>query len=124
MARNRQTYPDPRPVDLPIGFHAWLLDCAPVADCETCQSEWQRLNVAKGLGDITQAAKHATNIRDHAWDPLMTMDMQSYGCKQGVALRHGRELVSPELFARLTDLFPEPPAECNAPTCCGDGPCC
>ncbi|MFJ5973998.1 hypothetical protein [Streptomyces sp. NPDC093060] len=68
MARIQQTCPDPRPVDLPIGFNAWLLDCAPVADCETCQSEWRRLNAARELRDITQAAKHATNIRDHAPD--------------------------------------------------------
>lgn len=66
MAAKTQTYPDLLPVDLPVGFYAWLLDCAPVRDCERCQSEWQRLNEAKELGDITQASKHATDIRDHA----------------------------------------------------------
>lgn len=54
------------PIELPIGFNAWLLDCAPIANCATCQSEWRRLNAAKKRGDITQAAKHATEIRDHA----------------------------------------------------------
>lgn len=54
------------PIDLPVGFNAWLLDCAPVRDCTTCQIEWRCLNAAKQLGNITQAAKHATKVRDHA----------------------------------------------------------
>ncbi|MFD4786768.1 hypothetical protein ACFWN1_06750 [Streptomyces sp. NPDC058459] len=54
------------PVDLPMGFNAWLLDCAPVADCATCQTEWQSLKATEATGDIDLAAKHATNIRDHS----------------------------------------------------------
>ncbi|MFC8275378.1 hypothetical protein ACFUJR_23150 [Streptomyces sp. NPDC057271] len=65
MATKHKTTQE-RPVVLPVGFNAWLLDCAPVRDCKRCQHEWQRLNAAKELGSITQAAKHATNIRDHA----------------------------------------------------------
>ncbi|WP_217253115.1 hypothetical protein [Streptomyces sp. AC602_WCS936] len=65
MATRHKTTQE-RSVELPIGFNAWLLDCAPVRDCTTCQSEWQHLMAAKELGQITQAAKHATNVRDHA----------------------------------------------------------
>ncbi|MEU8884571.1 hypothetical protein [Streptomyces hydrogenans] len=54
------------PIDLPVGFNAWLLDCAPVRDCGTCQTEWRKLKAAEGVGDIGQAAKHATQIRDHS----------------------------------------------------------
>ncbi|MFI9118690.1 hypothetical protein ACIGW0_04650 [Streptomyces bikiniensis] len=54
------------PIDLPVGFNAWLLDCAPVPGCGTCQTEWQSLKAAKRAGDIGQAAKHATQIRDHS----------------------------------------------------------
>lgn len=53
-------------IDLPVGFNAWLLDCAPVADCARCQSEWRRLGAAKKRHDIAQAAQAATSIRDHA----------------------------------------------------------
>ncbi|MDT9694734.1 hypothetical protein [Streptomyces sp. P17] len=67
MATKHKTTQEP-PVVLPVGLTEWLLDCAPVRDCATCQSEWQRLNEAKELGDITQAAKHATRVRDHAGD--------------------------------------------------------
>lgn len=66
MATKRQTYQDPFPVELPVGFNAWLLDCAPVEDCATCQTNWKQLNACKKAGEITQAAKHATEIRDHA----------------------------------------------------------
>ncbi|MER6709763.1 hypothetical protein ABZZ16_03195 [Streptomyces sp. NPDC006386] len=54
------------PVELPVGFNAWLLDCAPVANCKVCAANWKQLNAAKRKDDITQAAKHATEIRDHA----------------------------------------------------------
>ncbi len=64
MVRHKTTQESP--VELPVGFNAWLLDCAPVRDCTTCQSEWQHLKAAEGLGDIQQAAKHATNVRAHA----------------------------------------------------------
>ncbi|MCX4881554.1 MULTISPECIES: hypothetical protein [unclassified Streptomyces] len=51
---------------LPDGFDAWLLDCAPVADCDVCAANWRRLTSREQSGDITQAARHATEIRDHA----------------------------------------------------------
>ncbi|MDQ0828174.1 hypothetical protein QF032_000018 [Streptomyces achromogenes] len=65
MASKHKTTQE-RPIDLPVGFNAWLLDCAPMAGCKTCQSEWERLNAAKAAGKITLAASHATQIRDHA----------------------------------------------------------
>ncbi|NUW03025.1 hypothetical protein G6W50_25430 [Streptomyces sp. CAI 127] len=55
-----------KPVDLPTGFNAWLLDCAPVPGCATCRTEWRNLKTAEGAGEIWQAADHATKIRDHA----------------------------------------------------------
>jgi hypothetical protein len=66
MASTRSKTTQEPPVVLPIGYTAWLLDCAPVRDCERCQSEWQRLNKARDNDDVTQAARHATQIRDHA----------------------------------------------------------
>ncbi|MEU8520875.1 hypothetical protein [Streptomyces sp. NPDC048577] len=54
------------PVVLPVGFNAWLLDCAPVSGCGTCQAEWRSLTIAKEAGDIDQAAKHAAKVREHA----------------------------------------------------------
>jgi alkylhydroperoxidase family enzyme len=54
------------PIDLPVGFNAWLLDCSPIAGCATCQSEWRKLNACRKRGDIAQAARHATGVRDHA----------------------------------------------------------
>ncbi|MEE1834921.1 hypothetical protein [Streptomyces sp. SP17KL33] len=66
MAPKQQTYPDPHPVELPTGFNAWLLDCAPVPNCKVCAANWKQLNACKQRGDITQAARHATEIRDHA----------------------------------------------------------
>ncbi|GGS37136.1 hypothetical protein [Streptomyces violaceus] len=36
------------------------------ANCAVCQTNWKQLNVCKKKGDITQASKHATKIRDHA----------------------------------------------------------
>jgi hypothetical protein len=65
MAAKHKTTQEP-PVELPVGLTAWLLDCGPITDCETCQSEWRCLDDAKNKGDITQAAKHATSVRDHA----------------------------------------------------------
>ncbi|MFQ6145442.1 hypothetical protein ACLMNJ_20545 [Streptomyces seoulensis] len=65
MARTQQTCPDPHPVELPVGLRAWLLECAPAADCETCRSEAQRLEAADERGDVAQAARHAANIRRH-----------------------------------------------------------
>ncbi|MER6343695.1 hypothetical protein ACWC10_00055 [Streptomyces sp. NPDC001595] len=65
MSTRHKTTQEP-PVELPIGLDAWLLDCAPVADCARCQSEWRQLNTCKKRGDIAQAARHATAIRDHA----------------------------------------------------------
>ncbi|WP_149826121.1 hypothetical protein [Streptomyces tailanensis] len=65
MATKHKTTQEP-PIGLPVGLNAWLLDCAPVRDCKTCQAEWRHLNAAKERDDITQAAKHATKIRDHA----------------------------------------------------------
>ncbi|WP_405938851.1 hypothetical protein OG338_21390 [Streptomyces sp. NBC_00726] len=54
------------PIDLPVGFYAWLLDCAPAPGCTTCGTEWRSLKSAKEAGDVWQAARHATKIRDHA----------------------------------------------------------
>ncbi|GGV64574.1 hypothetical protein [Streptomyces massasporeus] len=66
MAATRHKTTQEPPVVLPIGLDAWLLDCAPVSDCTTCQSEWRKLNTAKKAGRIAQAARHATAVRDHA----------------------------------------------------------
>ncbi|MFF5965386.1 hypothetical protein ACFY64_16925 [Streptomyces collinus] len=65
MATRHKTTQEP-PVELPVGFNAWLLDCVPVADCATCQSEWRKLNACKKAGKIALAARHATAVRDHA----------------------------------------------------------
>lgn len=54
------------PVDLPTGFNAWLLDCVPVRGCKVCEANLKQLNEHKAKGNITQAARHATEIRDHA----------------------------------------------------------
>ena len=51
---------------LPRGFDAWLLDCMPVPACDVCAANWQQLAACKQSGDITQATRHATEIRDHA----------------------------------------------------------
>jgi hypothetical protein len=53
------------PIELPTGFNAWLLDCAPSPGCNVCTANWQQLNAAKQRGDITQAARHADEIRGH-----------------------------------------------------------
>jgi hypothetical protein len=54
------------PVELPVGFEAWLLDCLPVPGCKVCAANWKHLKAAKDDGDITKASRHATEIRDHA----------------------------------------------------------
>jgi hypothetical protein len=54
------------PIDLPVGFNAWLLDCAPAPGCAVCATEWRNLKAVEAEGDVGQAAKHATRIRDHA----------------------------------------------------------
>ncbi|MBK6017763.1 hypothetical protein [Streptomyces sp. MBT53] len=51
---------------LPAGFDTWLLDCAPAPNCVVCATNWRQLTACKQSGDITQAARHATEIRDHA----------------------------------------------------------
>jgi len=56
------------PVELPVGLHAWLLDCAPAPGCKVCARNWKQLNAAKDDGDIAKAARHATEVRDHAAD--------------------------------------------------------
>ncbi|MGW0862352.1 hypothetical protein [Streptomyces sp. NPDC002611] len=66
MAATRHKTTQEPPIELPIGLNAWLLDCAPVQDCTTCQTQWRHLNAASRLGDIAQAARHATAVRDHA----------------------------------------------------------
>ncbi|MEU2439510.1 hypothetical protein ABZ595_25510 [Streptomyces rubradiris] len=53
------------PAQLPPGFDAWLLDCAPVAGCDVCGANWRQLLACKQAGHITQAMCHATEIRDH-----------------------------------------------------------
>lgn len=65
MATKHKTTQE-QPVVLPVGFDAWLLDCVPVADCKVCAANWRQLNVCKKAGNVTQAAKHATAVRDHA----------------------------------------------------------
>lgn len=64
-AAKHQTIQEP-PVVLPVGFEAWLLDCAPAPDCNVCAANWKQLTAAKDDGDVTNAARHATEIRDHA----------------------------------------------------------
>ncbi|KUO23024.1 hypothetical protein [Streptomyces dysideae] len=65
MTTKHKTTQEP-PVVLPMGFEAWLLDCAPVAGCKVCAANWKQPNAARSKGNITQAARHATEIRDHA----------------------------------------------------------
>ncbi|GAA2643999.1 hypothetical protein [Streptomyces vastus] len=65
MTTKQQTTQEP-PIDLPVGFDAWLLDCSPAPGCEVCAANWKQLNAYKKAGDITKAARHATEIRDHA----------------------------------------------------------
>lgn len=60
-----QTTQEP-PIDLPVGFNAWLLDCAPAPGCKVCAAEWRSLKAAQGAGNIGQAARHATAVRDHS----------------------------------------------------------
>ncbi|MGC9539523.1 hypothetical protein [Streptomyces sp. UG1] len=66
MAATRHKTTQEPPVELPVGLHAWLLDCVPAPDCKVCTANWRQLNAAKQKGDITQAARHATEIRDHS----------------------------------------------------------
>ncbi|MDO0937394.1 hypothetical protein QQY66_38820 [Streptomyces sp. DG2A-72] len=66
MAATRPKTTQEPPVVLPVGLNAWLLDCVPVPGCKVCAANWRQLNAAKHKGDITQAAKHATEVRDHA----------------------------------------------------------
>ncbi|MFF8403838.1 hypothetical protein ACF06P_19705 [Streptomyces sp. NPDC015684] len=65
MATKHKTTQE-RPIVLPVGFNAWLLDCAPSPDCKVCAANWKQLTAAKDNGNITQAAKHADEIRSHA----------------------------------------------------------
>lgn len=65
MATKHKTTQEP-PVVLPVGFNAWLLDCAPAPGCKVCAANWKLLSAAKDDGDITQASRHATLIRDHS----------------------------------------------------------
>lgn len=50
----------------PRDLDAWLLDCAPVPECDVCAANWRQLVRRKRSGDVRQAARHATEIRDHA----------------------------------------------------------
>ncbi|MCF1599146.1 hypothetical protein [Streptomyces muensis] len=50
---------------LPSGFDTWLLDCVPATGCDICAANWRQLLARKQLGDIAQAVRHATEIRDH-----------------------------------------------------------
>ncbi|KUM72383.1 hypothetical protein [Streptomyces curacoi] len=50
---------------LPSGIDAWLLDCAPATGCEVCAANWRQLVDCQQSGDIAQAVRHATEIRDH-----------------------------------------------------------
>lgn len=54
------------PFAIPEGYDAWLLDCAPVSGCSTCQYNWTEMNILKEEHRITQAARYATRVRDHA----------------------------------------------------------
>lgn len=56
------------PAQLSANFDAWLLDCTPVPDCDVCSANWRQLALSKQMGDVRQAARHATEIRDHASD--------------------------------------------------------
>ncbi|WP_181794801.1 hypothetical protein [Streptomyces sp. WELS2] len=50
---------------LPPGFDAWLLDCAPATGCDVCGANRRQPLACKQAGNITQAMRHATEIRDH-----------------------------------------------------------
>ncbi|MBD0747998.1 hypothetical protein [Streptomyces sp. CBMA152] len=52
--------------DLPAGLTAWVLDCAPAPRCGVCAANWRQLTAARNAENIAQAARHATEIRDHA----------------------------------------------------------
>jgi hypothetical protein len=65
MATKHKTTQEP-PVELPVGLNAWLLDCVPAPGCKVCATNWSQLSAAKDDGNIAQAARHATLIRDHA----------------------------------------------------------
>jgi hypothetical protein len=65
MATKQKTTQEP-PIVLPVGLEAWLLDCVPAPDCKVCAANWRLLGAAKDDGNIAQAARHATLIRDHA----------------------------------------------------------
>ncbi|MET8557956.1 hypothetical protein ABZV64_23790 [Streptomyces sp. NPDC004959] len=64
MNDDRISYQE-KPVDLPVGFFAWLLDCRPVVGCGTCQAAWQNLTDAKAEGDDWGASGYAHKIREH-----------------------------------------------------------
>ncbi|MFE4870734.1 hypothetical protein [Streptomyces sp. NPDC056682] len=66
MAGPRHKTTQEAPVALPLGFAAWLLDCAPAPGCKVCAANWKQLNAAKDDGELAKAARHATEIRDHA----------------------------------------------------------
>ncbi|MCF3136975.1 hypothetical protein [Streptomyces olivochromogenes] len=64
MSTNHKTT-QARPNQLPAGLHAWLLDCVPAPGCGICTANWHQLCTARDNGNITKAARHATEIRDH-----------------------------------------------------------
>lgn len=66
MAATRHKTTQEPPVELPVGFNAWLLDCVPAPGCKVCAANWRQLTAARNKGNITKAATHATEIRDHA----------------------------------------------------------
>ncbi|WP_405609050.1 hypothetical protein [Streptomyces sp. NBC_00076] len=66
MAATRHKTTQEPPVVLPTGFNAWLLDCVPAPGCEVCAANWKQLKAAEGHGNIAEAARHATEVRDHA----------------------------------------------------------
>ncbi|WP_438290559.1 hypothetical protein [Streptomyces sp. HUAS TT7] len=66
MAATRHKTTQEAAVELPVGFEAWLLDCTPAPGCQVCAANWKQLNAAKADGELTKAARHATEIRDHA----------------------------------------------------------
>jgi hypothetical protein len=66
MATKHRTVQEP-PVELPVGFNAWLLDCAPVAGCKVCSDQLEAAQHREEQAATSRkAAKHATEIRDHA----------------------------------------------------------
>ncbi|MER6381495.1 hypothetical protein ACWDBD_04195 [Streptomyces sp. NPDC001118] len=54
-----------RSAQLPSGYDVWLLDCVPATGCDVCAANWRQLAACKQSGDVAQAARHATEIRDH-----------------------------------------------------------